>query len=70
MMIKKKVPLFVESPEGILMLQEDIGGCVNDKYTEKITRFKNRLTKEGRYIYDISYQRYVLEHALKNNEKS
>lgn len=66
---KEKVPLFVESPEGILMLQEDIGGCVNDKYTEKITRFKNRLTKEGRYIYDISYQRYVLEHALKTTKK-
>lgn len=66
---KEKVPLFVESPEGILMLQEDIGGSVNDKYNEKIERFKNRLTKEGRYIYDISYQRYVLEHALQTKKK-
>lgn len=66
---KEKVNLFVESPEGILMLQEDIGGCTNDKYYEKIARFKNRLTKEGRYIYDISYQRYVLEHSLKTAKK-
>lgn len=66
---KEKVPLFVESPEGILMLQEDIGGCVNDQYLAKIERFKNRLTKEGRYIYDISYQRYVLEHTIKTPKK-
>lgn len=65
----EKVNLFVESPEGILMLQEDIMGCVNDKYFEKIKRFKNRLTKEGRYIYDISYQRYVLENALTTTKK-
>jgi len=65
---KEKVPLFVESPEGVLMLQEDIGGCVNAHYQEKIARFKQRLTKEGRYIYDIAYQRYVLEHALKTKK--
>jgi len=66
---KEKTPLFVESPEGILMLQEDIGGNVNEHYLEKIERFKQRLTKEGRYIYDISYQRYVLEHSIKTKKQ-
>ncbi|OHE26225.1 MAG: hypothetical protein A2Y45_02880 [Tenericutes bacterium GWC2_34_14] len=66
---KEKTPLFVESPEGILMLQEDIGGNVNEHYLEKIERFKQRLTKEGRYIYDISYQRYVLEHSIQTKKQ-
>ena len=66
---KEKTPLFVESPEGILMLQEDIGGNGNEHYLEKIERFKQRLTKEGRYIYDISYQRYVLEHSIQTKKQ-
>jgi hypothetical protein len=66
---KDKVGVFVDSPEGILMLQEDIHGDVNDKYLQKISRLKDRLTKEGRYVYDISYQRFVLENIIKTQKK-
>lgn len=66
---KEKKPLFVESPEGILMLQEDLGEPTHEKYEQKIKRLMNRFTKEGRYIYDISYQRYVLEHAMKTRKR-
>ena len=66
---KEKMPVFVESPEGILMLQEDLGTPTNDKYDQKIKRLMNRFTKEGRYIYDISYQRHVVEHAMKTSKK-
>jgi len=66
---KEKTPLFEYSPEGILMLQEDILGDISGDYQKKVQRLRNRLSKEGRYVYDISYQRYVLEHALKTDKK-
>jgi hypothetical protein len=64
----EKVPLFDYSPEGILMLQEDLFGDTNDEYHKKIARLKNRLTKEGRYVYDISYQRFVLERSIETHK--
>lgn len=64
----EKSPLFDYSPEGILMLQEDLMGDVNEEYNKKIERLKNRLTKEGRYVYDISYQRFVLERSIQTDK--
>lgn len=66
----EKQTIFERSTQGILMLREDIGEHVNDDYYKKVERLKNRLTKEGRYIYDISYQRYVLEKSMKNVRKN
>lgn len=64
----EKSLLFDYSPEGILMLQEDLMGDVNEDYHKKISRLKDRLTKEGRYVYDISYQRFVLERSIQTNK--
>ncbi len=66
---KEKTPLFDYSPEGILMLQQDLFGEINEDYQKKVQKLKNRLGKEGRYVYDISYQRYVLENALQTTKK-
>ncbi|PKK92517.1 MAG: DUF2779 domain-containing protein, partial [Tenericutes bacterium HGW-Tenericutes-6] len=66
---KEKMSLFEYSPQGILMLQEDLLGDTSGEYQKKIEKLKNRLSKEGRYVYDISYQRYVMENALKTNKK-
>lgn len=64
----EKSPLFDYSTEEILMLQEDLMGDVNEEYNKKIERLKNRLTKEGRYVYDISYQRFVLERSIQTDK--
>lgn len=60
----QKVCVFGYSPEGILMLQEELGYPVNEEYHKKIKKLANRLSKEGRYVYDILYQRYVLENTV------
>ena len=64
-----KVGIFGYSPEGILMFQEELGYPVNADYYKKIGKLRDRLSAEGRYIYDILYQRYVMEHALDTNKK-
>lgn len=64
----EKTRLFNASPSGIMMLQEDLMGDVNDDYHKKTATLKNRLSKQGRYIYDVLYQRFVLEHALKTKK--
>src|SRR3989339_380016 len=49
------------------------GQIIEKKYhgdvTYSLDTFKQRLTKEGRYIYDISYQRYVLEHSIQSKKQ-
>ena len=65
----QRVCVFGYSPDGILMLQEELGNPVNDDYFKKIKKLKDRLSKEGRYVYDILYQRYVLEHAVDSNKE-
>lgn len=65
---KEKTPIFSYSPDGILMMQEDLFGDVNEDYFKKTAKLKDRLSKEGRYVYDISYQRFVLESGLKTTK--
>ena len=65
----EKVSIFEISPEGILMLREDLGLPTNKAYDDKIAKLMDRFSKEGRYVYDISYQRYVLDAAIKSNKK-
>ncbi|MDY0339433.1 MAG: DUF2779 domain-containing protein [Acholeplasmataceae bacterium] len=65
---KVKTPIFDYSPEGILMLQEDLGNHFGAKYQDKIQKLKDKLSNVGRYVYDLSYQRYVIEKSLKINK--
>ncbi|MBN2268860.1 MAG: DUF2779 domain-containing protein [Acholeplasmataceae bacterium] len=65
---KTKTSVFDYSPEGILMLQSDLGNHYGVKYQDKIQKLKDKLDGVGRYIYDLSYQRYVIEQALKVNK--
>lgn len=57
----EKLNLFEYSSEHILHLQADLLGPLSDDYHKKVSGLKDRLSKVGRYIYDLSYQRYVFE---------
>ena len=61
--------IFEYSTEGILMFSKDLMNPVNDKYYDKLKTLKNRLSKAGRYVYDLAYQRYVFEHSNENDKK-
>jgi hypothetical protein len=60
--VKKSV--FDVSTEGILMLAGDLYDVTSNQYQDKVKKLLNRLGKEGRYIYDIAYQRYVFEQSI------
>lgn len=53
--------VFVESPDGILRLRHELGLDTDDKYFEILEKLKNRMDKMGRYVYDIAYQRFIIE---------
>lgn len=61
----QKQSIFGETPEGIMRLQEELGVPINADYHKKVNRLMHRMDKVGRYVYDIAYQRYVIEQALK-----
>lgn len=55
--------IFSYSVEGILMLNKDLGLPVDKKYDDKIKRLLDKYSKEGRYVYDLAFQRFVIEHS-------
>jgi len=66
---QEKRNLFETSYEGIIMPQEDLKGDLSKDYFKKIATLSNRLSKQGRYIYDILYQRHVLESIIQTTKK-
>jgi hypothetical protein len=60
---------FEYTTENILIPRDQLGERITDDYRKKMNKLKNRLTKEGRYLYDIAYQRFVIEKAIKTTKK-
>ena len=60
---KENMPMFEYSSEGILKLASDLYEVDSSDFDKKLKTFTDRLSKVGRYIYDIAYQRYVFEKA-------
>lgn len=67
---KKRNDFFVELPSGIYVPYEDLNTPPEDSdYYKKESRLFNRFDDRGAYIYDLAYQRYVIEKSLKTNKK-
>lgn len=62
-MTHDKESMFAFSPEGILMLTKDLGFPTDDKYEKKLQKLFDRYSDEGRYVYDLAFQRYIIEHS-------
>ncbi len=61
---KEKYPLFVKRDK-FYYLSDD--PKISKNYKDKVAKLLNRFTDEGKYIYDLSVQRYIIEGYLKEN---
>lgn len=59
-----KRSIFKKSPGDIYMLLEDLNIPTNKHYDSKLKKLHRKLDPVGRYIYDLSYQRYVIDNSL------
>lgn len=64
-----KESIFAKSPSGIYYLREELGLEVNDDYYLKVKKLYDRLSDEGKYIYDLAYQRYIVEKNRKEDKE-
>ncbi len=62
---KEKYPLFIK-PDKFYHLAPD--PKISKDYPDKINKLLNRYSEEGKYIYDLSVQRYFIEGYLKENK--
>ncbi len=65
---ESKESVFVESPDGILRLRHTMGFEVNEEYYSKLNKLMERLDKMGRYVYDVAYQRFVIDKHKKGDK--
>ncbi len=62
---ENKSPLFVEV-DGIFKLNKNSD---DEDYFNELAKLKNRF-KDGKYIYDLAVQRYIIENDMKNNNNT
>ena len=66
----EKYPLFVKDYDGIYKLNKPSPSedeKVIESYNKKYLKLFDRYSDEGKYILDISVQRYIIEHDLKEH---
>jgi len=63
-----KHSIFYVDDDNILKLKEEIDPDIinNKKYINNRNKLLNRFTDEGVYVYDLAFQRYVIEEDLKD----
>jgi hypothetical protein len=67
---KQFYPLFTETPDGNLILTEEIDpSAVTDKYNKARSKLFDRLDVCGRYVYDLAWQRYLIENNPNKSQK-
>ena len=68
---KEVISIFKKSDDGIYRLLEEENNIEDympiDDYYEHRAKLLNRLNGAGRYVYDLSVQRYIIENDLKQN---
>lgn len=60
---KEDYHVFVKSPEGILRLRHELGLEVHDGYYKKLEKLMDKDDDAGKYIYDLAYQKFVVDHS-------
>lgn len=59
--------VFGRTPEGVLMLKERLGIPFNEaKYSKSIQKLYDPYSAQGRYVYDLAFQRFVIEKYLES----
>lgn len=61
-------PFFIENSEGFYIPHEDIGLPKDSTYYKKEQILFDKYSDQGRYIYDLAYQKYITDHSLKSNK--
>src|SRR5690554_3563084 len=66
---KEKHEFFIKNHEGIYIPHEDIGLPDNSDYYKREEKLFNKFDERGHYIYDLLYQKHVIENAIKTSKK-
>jgi len=62
---KEKYPLFIKIGDFYKLASNP---KISKNYEQKVNKLLNRFTDEGKYMYDLSVQRYFIEGYLKENK--
>ncbi|HHT55061.1 MAG TPA: DUF2779 domain-containing protein [Acholeplasma sp.] len=66
---KVKHEFFIKDKEDIYFPYEDIKKLKNSDYFKNEKKLFNKFDDRGHYIYDLLYQKYVIENAVKTKKK-
>lgn len=64
----KKESIFKKDVDGILKLKKELGYQTDKAYDRQEAKLFDRHTDVGSYVYDLAFQRYVIEHSINFNK--
>lgn len=66
---KKELPIFIKNHEGIYQTQKAFGNSINENYEKTIGKILNRENSVGQYLYDLTYQRWIIDDVFNKDKK-
>jgi len=64
---KESYPIFIKNSLGVWQTKATLGRIEDKQYLKKIEKLMDKQDKAGQYVYDLAYQRYIIENS--NNKK-
>lgn len=65
-----KESIFIRDTDNILRLKKDLGHDIDDKYLRQEAKFFDRYSDVGSYVYDLAFQRFVIENSKDFNKEN
>lgn len=64
---KESYPIFIKNSLGVWQTKATLGRIEDKQYLKKIEKLMDKKDRAGQYVYDLAYQRYIIENS--NNKK-
>jgi hypothetical protein len=64
---KESYPIFIKNSLGVWQTKATLGRIEDKQYLKKIEKLLDKKDRAGQYVYDLAYQRYIIENS--NNKK-
>jgi len=65
---KESYPIFITNSLGVWQTKAALGRIEDKQYLKKIEKLMDKQDKAGQYVYDLAYQRYIIDNSSRKKK--